>query len=105
MGTQNVNIFYPTDEALSVVTDLPVKSEVIEHGNIDIECKVNLLMSKPVWRHKGKILDSDRYVILAEGTKHKLTVMNVTFQDEGEYTVDFGKVSSKTTLIVQGYIS
>ncbi|XP_060572703.1 uncharacterized protein LOC132730737 isoform X3 [Ruditapes philippinarum] len=92
------------DEALSVVIDLPIKSEVIENGNIDIECKVNLLtLSKPVWRYKGKILESsDRYVILAKGTTHKLTVMNVTFQEEGEYTVDFGKVSSKTTLIVQG---
>ncbi|XP_060570734.1 uncharacterized protein LOC132729014 [Ruditapes philippinarum] len=27
---------------------------------------------------------------------------NITLHDEGEYTVDFGKVSSKTTVIVQG---
>jgi hypothetical protein len=92
------------DETLNLVVDLPDKPEVIEHRNIDIECKVNLLTSKPVWRHNGKLLESsDKYVIQAKGTTHKLTVMNITFQDEGEYTVDFGKVLFKTTLVVQGH--
>ncbi|XP_060584151.1 uncharacterized protein LOC132740288 [Ruditapes philippinarum] len=91
------------DEALSVVVHFPVKIEVIENGNIDIECKVNLLTSKPVWRHKGKLLQSSgRKVIQAKGSTHKLMIMNVTLDDEGEYTVDFGNVSSKTTVQIQG---
>ncbi|XP_060589485.1 uncharacterized protein LOC132744722 [Ruditapes philippinarum] len=97
------NLFYPTDEALSVVVDLPVKIEVIEKRNIDIECKVNQLTSKPVWRHKGKLLQSSgKHFILAKGTTHKLMITNVTLDDEGEYTVDFGNVSSKTTVQIQG---
>ncbi|XP_060584945.1 obscurin-like [Ruditapes philippinarum] len=57
------------DEALSVVVDLPAKIEVTENGNIYIECKVNLLTSKPVWRYKGEILQSSgRKVIQANGT-------------------------------------
>ncbi|XP_060572286.1 uncharacterized protein LOC132730390 [Ruditapes philippinarum] len=90
------------DEALSVVVDLPAKIEVTENGNIDIECKVNLLTSKPVWRYKGEILQSSgRKVIQANGTTHKLMIINVTLHDEGEYTVDFGNVSSKTTVQIQ----
>ncbi|XP_060551480.1 uncharacterized protein LOC132713050 isoform X1 [Ruditapes philippinarum] len=90
------------DEALSVVVDLPANIEVTENGNIDIECKVNLLTSKPVWRYKGEILQSSgRKVIQANGTTHKLMIMNVTLHDEGEYTVDFGNVSSKTTVQIQ----
>ncbi|XP_060559582.1 uncharacterized protein LOC132719749 [Ruditapes philippinarum] len=91
------------DEALRVVVDLPVKIEVIENGNIDIECKVNLLTSKPIWRHKGKLLQSSaRKVILAKGNTHKLMITNVTLHDEGEYIVEFGNVSSKTTVQIQG---
>jgi hypothetical protein len=88
---------------LSVVFDLPVQSKVTENRNIALECGVNMRTSKPVWRHKGEVIQSSsRYVILAEGTKHTMTIMNVSFQDEGEYTVDFGEVSSKTTVVVQG---
>jgi hypothetical protein len=94
---------YITDERLSVVFDLPVKSTVTENGNIALECGVNMRTSEPVWRHKGKeIQSSSRYLIRVEGTKHTLTIKNVTFQDEGEYTVDFGEVSSKTTVVIQG---
>ncbi|XP_060575426.1 uncharacterized protein LOC132732915 [Ruditapes philippinarum] len=90
------------DEALSVVVDLPTKIEVSENRNIDIECKVNLLTSKPVWRYKGGILQSSgRKVIQANGTTHKLKIMNVKLHDEGEYTIDFGNVSSKTTVQIQ----
>ncbi|XP_060557764.1 uncharacterized protein LOC132718154 [Ruditapes philippinarum] len=90
------------DEALSVVVHCPVKIEVIENGNIEIECKVNLLTSKPVWRHKGELLQSSgRKVIQAKGSTHKLMITNVTLDDEGEYTVDFGNVSSKTTVQIQ----
>jgi hypothetical protein len=92
-----------TDVALSVVVHFPVRIEVIEKGNIDLECMVNLLTSKPVWRHKGKILQSSgRKVILARGSTHKLMITNVTLDDEGEYTVDFGNLSSKTTVQIQG---
>ncbi|XP_060551220.1 uncharacterized protein LOC132712801 isoform X2 [Ruditapes philippinarum] len=91
------------DEALRVVVDLPVKIEVIENGNIDIECKVNLLTSKPVWRHKDKLLQSSaRNVILTKGNTHKLIITNVKLHDEGEYIVEFGNVSSKTTVQIQG---
>ncbi|XP_060583146.1 uncharacterized protein LOC132739440 [Ruditapes philippinarum] len=91
-----------TDEELNVVVHFPVKIEVIENGNIDIVCKVNLLTSKPVWRHKGKLLQSSgRKVIQAKGSTHKLMITNVTLDDEGEYTVDFGNVSSKTTVQIQ----
>ncbi|XP_060555731.1 uncharacterized protein LOC132716464 [Ruditapes philippinarum] len=91
------------DEALRIIVDLPVKIEVIEKGNIDIECKVNLLTSKPVWRHKGKVLQSsDRTVIIAKGITHKLMITNVTLHDEGEYSVTLGNVSSKTTVEIQG---
>ncbi|XP_060584649.1 uncharacterized protein LOC132740700 [Ruditapes philippinarum] len=90
------------DEALSVVVHFPVKIEVIENGNIDIECKVNLLASKPVWRHKGELLrSSGRKVIQAKGCTHRLMITNLTLEDEGEYTVDFGNVSSKTTVQIQ----
>jgi hypothetical protein len=86
-----------------VVVHCPVKIEVIENGNIEIECKVNLLTSKPVWRHKGELLQSSgRKVIQAKGSTHKLMITNVTLDDEGEYTVDFGNVSSKTTVQIQG---
>jgi hypothetical protein len=89
-----------------VVVDLPVKIEVIEHGNIDIECKVNLLSSKPIWRHKGESIQSScRKVILAKGNTHKLMITNVTLHDEGEYIIDFGNVSSKTTVQIQGKIN
>jgi hypothetical protein len=85
-----------------VVVHFPVKIEVIENGNIDIECKVNLLTTKPVWRHNGTLLQSSgRKVILTKGTTHKLMITNVTLHDEGEYTVAFGNVSSKTTVQIQ----
>ncbi|XP_060572320.1 uncharacterized protein LOC132730417 [Ruditapes philippinarum] len=90
------------DEALSVVLYLPANIVITENGNIDIECKVNLLTRKPVWRYKGEILQSSgRKVIQANGTTHKLMIMNVTLHDEGEYTVDFGNVSSKTAVQIQ----
>ncbi|XP_060589487.1 uncharacterized protein LOC132744724 [Ruditapes philippinarum] len=90
------------DEALCVVVDMPANIEVTENRNIDTECKVNLLTSKPVWRYKGEILQSSgRKVILAKGSTHKLMITNVTLDDEGEYTVDFGNVSCKTTVQIQ----
>ncbi|XP_060601960.1 uncharacterized protein LOC132755172 [Ruditapes philippinarum] len=93
------------DAVLNVVVHFPVKIEVIENGNIDIECKVNLLTTKPVWRHNGTLLQSSgRKVILTKGTTHKLMITNVTLHDEGEYTVAFGNASSKTTLNIQRII-
>ncbi|XP_060565435.1 uncharacterized protein LOC132724573 [Ruditapes philippinarum] len=90
------------DEALIVVVHFPIKIEVIENGNIDIECKVNLPTSKPVWQHEGNLLQSSgRKVIQAKGTTHKLMITNITLDDEGEYTVNFGNVSSKTTVQIQ----
>ncbi|XP_060599062.1 uncharacterized protein LOC132752715 [Ruditapes philippinarum] len=91
------------DERLILVFDLPLKSKATENENIALECGVNMRTSEPVWRHDGEEIQScSRYLIQVEGTKHILTIKNVTFQDEGEYTVDFGEVSSKTTVIIQG---
>ncbi|XP_060595403.1 uncharacterized protein LOC132749599 isoform X2 [Ruditapes philippinarum] len=91
------------DEALGVVIDLPVKIEAIENGNINITWKVNRLTRKPDWRHKGELLQSSgRKVILSKGTTHELMITNVSLHDEGEYTVNFENVSSKTTVQVQG---
>lgn len=82
----------------------------LEGANATFICHVQ---SEPVhttkWYFNENLLRNDgKYSITGEGTAYStLTIVNVSFEDTGEYTCnasnEYGKINATGTLTVQGY--
>ncbi|XP_053383112.1 uncharacterized protein LOC128549727 [Mercenaria mercenaria] len=96
-----------TEKPLKIIKEIQVEldgMECRENMDIDLVCKVNLPTKKPIWRHNNIPINSNRISASATELEHKLTILNVRFEDEGEYTVDFGDVTSSTILVIKGNV-
>ncbi|XP_053395202.1 uncharacterized protein LOC123524103 isoform X2 [Mercenaria mercenaria] len=87
-------------EELHVAT---VDSDVRENMDIVMMCSVNLHTNKAVWRHdRIEVKHNNRCHLTVQDREHKLTIRNAKFEDEGDYTLDFGEAISSTKLTIKG---
>ncbi|XP_053383115.1 uncharacterized protein LOC128549728 isoform X3 [Mercenaria mercenaria] len=99
-----------TEKPLKIVYKLQVEldgtdgKECRENMDIVLVCKVNFLTKKPIWRHNNNPVNSNRISASTTELEHKLTILKARFEDEGEYTVDFGDITSSTFLVIKGNI-
>lgn len=81
----------------------PLKEKrVVEGQSATLECK----LSRPAdvtWFKDGKeIQPNEHFDITVDGTIHKLNLKKTSLNDEAEYTVKTGDISSKATLWIEG---
>ncbi|XP_045195203.2 uncharacterized protein LOC123550852 [Mercenaria mercenaria] len=94
-----------SEDPVNVIQDLAEEEEVMENMDVSLVCKIFLFKEKPIWRHNNKeIIPSNRIIASSYKLEHKLTILNATFLDDGEYMVDFGVRKLKTKLTVKGDI-
>ncbi|XP_053389664.1 uncharacterized protein LOC128552648, partial [Mercenaria mercenaria] len=90
-------------ECLHVAT---AEADVREHMDIVLSCEVNRHTNKAVWRHNGQVIKPyNRRVVSIDHLEHRLTIRNAKFEDEGDYTVYFGDVTSSIQLTINGNLS
>jgi len=76
---------------------------VTEKQSITLEVEVSKANQTVVWFSNGQPLQlSDRVTVKSEGTKHYLIISSSVLDDEGVYTVKFGRVETSGKLIVDG---
>ncbi|XP_053389662.1 obscurin-like [Mercenaria mercenaria] len=94
------------EKRLKIVKDLHVATiepDVRENMDIVLICKVNLHTSTVVWRQNGdEIISCNRRLSSVNVLEHRLTIKKAQFEDEGDYTVHFGSVSSCAKLVIKG---
>lgn len=67
-------------------------------------------MNKPIkenddikWTFNGKrVVKGNKYAILSNGNKSRLTIRHIRLEDEGSYGVELNNSSSSATLVVNG---
>ncbi|XP_045159431.1 uncharacterized protein LOC123524897 isoform X2 [Mercenaria mercenaria] len=98
-----------SEKPLKITVDLhvaTVDADVRESMDIVLICEVNLRTNKAVWRHNGQVIRTcNRHVCSVQDLEHKLTIRNAKFEDEGDYTVDFGNATSSAKLTIKGNLS
>ncbi len=77
----------------------------LEGDTVTLDAEVSKPDLEGIWyKDEIEILPDvdEKFEITAEGNVHELTVHQVALEDEGEYTVQVGPVSSTSTLLVDG---
>ena len=90
-------------EELVFVT--PIEDQTVNTipGTATFECEISKPGVPAKWKRGDKVVKSgDKYEITAEGGVHRLVVKNVTGDDEDDYSVQFGEVTSAAKLFVKG---
>ncbi|XP_053395917.1 uncharacterized protein LOC123523486 [Mercenaria mercenaria] len=96
------------ENPLKITEDLHVATkdkDVRENMDIILCCKINLHTNKVIWRHNGKEIKCDRHHASFRQQEHQLTIQNAKFEDDGKYMIDFGAVTSCTTLYIKGNLN
>ena len=71
-------------------------------SSVKFECEFSRAVPA-VWSKKGRpISANEHYGISAEGTVHKLDVLNAVENDEGEYSITAKNATSTASLFVEG---
>ncbi|XP_053395660.1 uncharacterized protein LOC123525798 [Mercenaria mercenaria] len=108
-NTSTTAFLQVSEKPLKITVDLhvaTVEADVRESMDIVLICEVNLRTNKAVWRHNGQVIKTcNRHVCSVQDLEHKLTIRNAKFEDEGDYTVDFGNATSSAKLIIKGNLN
>ncbi|XP_053389221.1 uncharacterized protein LOC128552215, partial [Mercenaria mercenaria] len=79
------------------------EADIRENMDIVLTCEVNRHTNKAVWRHNGHIIEEHtKRVVSTDDLEHRLTIRNAKFEDEGDYTVYIGGVTSSVNLSIKG---
>uniref|UniRef100_A0A3B3RVU5 Myosin binding protein C3 n=1 Tax=Paramormyrops kingsleyae TaxID=1676925 RepID=A0A3B3RVU5_9TELE len=92
----------PARRAASAFTKKPKTAETAAGGAVVFEAETEKVDVKLRWqRGSADITASEKYVVTADGSKHSLTVRNVTKEDDGIYAVIAGTSKVKFELKVK----
>ena len=69
-----------------------------------LECKLSRPAELKWFKDEQEITADEHFDITVDGSVHKLTLKNTVLEDEAEYTVRVGDLSSKATLWIEGEI-
>lgn len=82
-------------------------TEAVEEDTIELVVEVTKSDQKCRWIRNGRNINPNeerfahRYIIISDGTTHKLTIKNLSLKDAGEFIVHVDDLSSKCNLTVK----
>ena len=94
-----------TESPIHIVKPLEPIAEAEENTDVTFECEVSKPDVPGAWfKDDLEILPEvdEKYDVILEGVTHGLTVHDVVPDDEAEYTLEIGKESTTTKLVLQG---
>ena len=82
----------------------PLADVKVEEGEtIPLECVISKSRQVAAWYKNGvKIKPIDRNKVTVEDKKHILNVVDSEVKDSAEYSVKFGDLESKASVVVEG---
>ena len=93
------------ESPIHIVKPLESVTKATESTDVTFECEVNKPDVPGAWfKDDLEILPEvdEKYDVILEGVTHGLTVHDVMPEDEAEYTLEIGKESTTTKLMLEG---
>ena len=90
------------EEPLTIVRPLQ-EVTVSENQPSVLICELNKPDVNVTWTKAGEVVKTDKHVkITSAGVLHTLSIEKTTLQDEAEYTLSVGQLSTRAEILVDG---
>lgn len=100
----SIPVFLPASP-VSIVTPLK-QTEGFEQQNATMSCELSGRTTEAIWLKGNDVLaDSDKYRMTWDSCMHSLTIVNLNFDDEAEYSLIVGDKRTSAFLLVEGMYS